>query len=76
MKEFPTWTWPKAESILRELLFEAHPCDGKYGDDGERQCAHCGIDFRRDTAEEIERKIDAQRLERMKEYACKQKGKS
>lgn len=43
------------ETTLRRLLWQMHPCDGKYGDDGEMQCP-CGIDFRRDTVDVIERK--------------------
>jgi len=45
---------------LRELLWfnHGHPDTAPlYGDDGERQCAACMIDFVRDPAEEIERKI-------------------
>ncbi len=40
---------------LRYLLWCMHPCIGKYGDDGEMQCP-CGIDFRRDSVDVIERK--------------------
>lgn len=48
------------EAILRGLLWAACPCPGKYGDDGELQCA-CPerIDYRRDTANEIASKIRA-----------------
>lgn len=42
---------------LRYLLWLTHPCLGKYGDDGEMQCSECRIDFKRDTAEHIERRI-------------------
>jgi len=51
---------PDIESELlaaRRLLFYQHPCDGKYGDDGEMQCAACGIDFRRDSMAEINAKL-------------------
>jgi hypothetical protein len=65
--EFPTWT--KAEETLRELLFRQHPCDGKYGDDGEMQCAACKIDFRRDTAEEIRTKMNEVVKARIAAYA-------
>ncbi len=47
------------ERKLRALLWAAHACLGKYGDDGELQC-NCflpPIDFLRDTPEEIELKI-------------------
>lgn len=42
-------------TLLRELLFLRHGCSGPalYGDDGERQCSACGIDFKRDSAEAI-----------------------
>lgn len=48
----------KLTSRLRYELFASHPCDGKYGDDGEMQCNNsaCMIDFKRDSFEEIERK--------------------
>jgi hypothetical protein len=44
---------------LRHLLFVAHGNAEHYlyGDDGERSCNTCMIDFNRDSAEEIERKI-------------------
>jgi hypothetical protein len=44
---------------LRELLWATHPCDSKYGDDGELQCNRyvCSIDFKRDDPEEIDKKI-------------------
>ncbi len=44
---------------LRHLLFVAHgsPEHYLYGDDGERTCNTCMVDFNRDSAEEIERKI-------------------
>jgi hypothetical protein len=43
---------------LRYQLFASHPCDGKYGDDGEMQCnaRTCMIDFKRDSLEAIESK--------------------
>ena len=45
---------------LRHLLFVAHgsPEHYLYGDDGERTCNTCMVDFKRDSAEEIERKIN------------------
>ena len=44
---------------LRQLLWATHPCQGKYGDDGELQCNRyvAPIDFKRDSVSEIERKI-------------------
>ena len=45
--------------ILRHLLFLQHAAVGHllYGDDGERQCNTCLIDFNRDTPTEIWDKI-------------------
>lgn len=60
--------WPKNEEILRELLFMEHHCDAKYGDDGEMQCGHCRIDFRRDSAQVIKEKTEARNLERMRKW--------
>jgi len=54
-----------SEKKLRELLWLNHGCSksGLYGDDGEMQCNngenHQWIDFKRDSAEEIERKLRA-----------------
>jgi hypothetical protein len=44
---------------LRHLLFMAHGSAEHYlyGDDGERTCNTCGIDFNTDSADEISRKI-------------------
>lgn len=42
---------------LRYLLWASHPCKGKYGDDGEMQCGQCGIDFRRNSPYDIEKRI-------------------
>jgi hypothetical protein len=48
--------------LLRKLLWLRHGCDYRclYGDDGELQCncgEHIPIDFKRDPAEEIKRKL-------------------
>jgi hypothetical protein len=51
--------------LARELLFETHPCLGKYGDDGELQCGRCGIDFARDDITRIGMIITAQNLRRL-----------
>jgi len=42
---------------LRELLWAQHPCEGKYGDDGELQCNRLPffIDFKRDPVDRLER---------------------
>jgi len=47
------------ELKLRTLLWASHACSGKYADDGELQCNRFlpTIDFKRDSPEEIERKI-------------------
>lgn len=42
---------------LRRLLWLGHGCTGLYGDDGEMQCGHCLIDFKRDTVEQIEKRL-------------------
>lgn len=42
---------------LRRLLWLSHGCLGLYGDDGEMQCGHCLIDFKRDTVEQIEKRL-------------------
>jgi len=44
--------------ILRELLWLRHGCDviGLYGDDGEKQCGICMIDFKRDSPQLIKEK--------------------
>lgn len=50
----------KQEEIkrLRILLWQGHPCEGKYGDDGELQCNRFPffIDFKRDSVDSLERK--------------------
>ncbi len=51
-----TTTTKSQEHKLRELLWLRHGCSvaALYGDDGEMQCGHCLIDFKRASAEEIE----------------------
>lgn len=46
---------------LRHLLFMAHGSEEHYlyGDDGERWCNTCMIDFNNDSPDEIARKIEA-----------------
>jgi len=56
--------------LLRYLLWNEHPCEGKYGDDGEMQCGACGIDFKRDNADTIQTKLFQTRLLK---YAAGQK---
>ena len=44
--------------ILRELLWLKHGCfSGLYGDDGEMQCNRCRIDFKRDSAQAIQKRF-------------------
>lgn len=55
---------------LRELLWLRHGCSisALYGDDGEMQCGACLIDFKRASAEDIERgfKFQANKIEHYK----------
>jgi len=56
----------KDNKVLRRILWEQHPCEGKYGDDGELQCNLfiAPIDFKRDSVAEIERKCIIHNLQR------------
>ena len=58
----------KDEWMLRQMLWEEHPCELKYGDDGERQCGKCVIDFLRDDVESIRNRIDERNNKRFEEY--------
>ena len=54
--QHPTRDFPELspdELTLREMLWLRHGCEvgTLYGDDGEMQCSHCMIDFRRDTVQ-------------------------
>ena len=44
---------------LREMLwiYHGHSIQGLYGDDGERQCSKCMIDFNRDSVDNIAHKL-------------------
>lgn len=57
-----------AEEIktLRSLLWANHPCDGKYGDDGELQCNRLPfpIDFKRDAIGVLESKCGIHNCQR------------
>ena len=60
-EEFATGGGPHDEGrILRYLLARAHdgPKHRIYGDDGELQCSACWIDFVRDSAQDIQRKLE------------------
>jgi len=59
---------PEAEWELRKLLWEEHACPLKYGDDGERQCASCRIDFVRDPVSVIKARTQERNETRMVEY--------
>jgi len=50
----------KDNLILRKLVWLSHQCyfPFLYGDDGEMQCNHCFIDFKRDSAESIQNKLE------------------
>lgn len=50
---------PSEEVKLRKLLWLHHGCQKHrlYGDDGEMQCLQCGLDFKRETANALERGI-------------------
>lgn len=43
---------------LRKLLWQFHGCSCLYGDDGEMQCAKCGLDFKRDSIDVIDTKLN------------------
>ncbi len=51
--------------LLRKMLWETHPCLGKYGDDGELQCGACLIDFKRDSAEQIHARVMERGLKKL-----------
>jgi hypothetical protein len=59
------------ELTLRRLLWLRHGCKTYelYGDDGEMQCTKCMIDFKRDTAVQIENKWNELILLRLKTSA-------
>lgn len=54
---------------LRYLLFMAHGNEEHYlyGDDGERTCNTCWIDFNADSADEIERKLLDYNMRKLKQ---------
>ena len=64
------------EMILRKLLWLNHRFDinALYGDDGELSCGNCLIDFKRDSAEDIQNKFIQRGLEKLykqqKEKTC------
>lgn len=54
------------EHKLRELLWLRHGCSisALYGDDGEMQCGHCLIDFKRSPVAKIEDRFRQMALQR------------
>jgi len=52
---------------LRHMLFMAHGSDEHYlyGDDGERYCNTCMIDFNNDSVDVIEQKINAYNMRKI-----------
>jgi hypothetical protein len=59
------------ENKLREILWATHPCQGKYGDDGELQCGACGIDFKRMSPNKIEEIIIIKGLKELAKQGMK-----
>jgi hypothetical protein len=59
IKEKHESEYEKENEKLRNLLWATHPCEGKYGDDGEMQCnnLNCMIDFKRDSVDDIQNKL-------------------
>ena len=55
------------EMILRKLLWLNHGHWPLYGDDGEMQCSICGLDFKHDSTEVIEKRFDDMAFLRMME---------
>ena len=57
----------KENKKLRHMLFMAHGSEEHYlyGDDGERTCNTCWIDFNTDSADVIEQKIDAYNMRKI-----------
>lgn len=49
-------------AILRELLWLNHGHLGLYGDDGEKQCGTCMIDFKRTPASDIKYRFEQMAL--------------
>ena len=55
--------------LLRKMVWLRHQCyyPFLYGDDGEMQCNHCMIDFKRDSVESIEDKLESIHMKRLHE---------
>ena len=61
--------------ILRRLLWLYHGHQGLYGDDGEMQCAECGLDYKRDEIELIEKHFNNIEMKRMLDFGVALKEK-
>lgn len=59
--------------LLRKLLWLRHGHDGLYGDDGEMQCGRCGVDFKRQSAAEIDEAFYNAGLRALSEKALAEK---
>lgn len=57
---------------LRKMLWIHHMDHAKYlyGDDGEMQCSRCMIDFKRDSVEQIKRRMGRQAVMESKCWLC------
>jgi len=57
------------ELLLRKILWIRHGCSfgSLYGDDGEMQCNSCGIDFLRDTEEQIHNRFYEISMKKLKD---------
>lgn len=54
-------------AVLRKLLWLNHGHQELYADDGEMQCPHCLLDFKRDPIERIQKRFGDMAFERMLE---------
>ena len=68
--DHPTRNFPEVsddELKLREMLWLKHGCAVGilYGDDGEMQCSHCMIDFRRDTVQQLQDRFNYLGMEQL-----------
>ena len=59
---------PEPEGTLRRLLWDEHSCIRKYGDDGERSCGACYIDFLRDPVPKIKKRLEERNHKRLMAY--------
>ncbi len=53
---------PDLELRIRQLLWLLHGHQGLYGDDGEMQCATCGLDYKREDLERIASRLELIRM--------------